>query len=159
MSADATIRLATSVDAARVAALSRDLIEHGLGWSWTPQRVHQSIVDPATNVVIAVSAGARVGFGIMKYRDDDAHLLLLAVATGHARCGFGAGLLGWLEASARAAGLAQVHLEARESNAAARAFYLRLGYRECQVVDGYYQGREASVRMSKDLRVAHPESA
>ena len=31
-----SIRLATSQDAALIAEMSRDYIEHGLGWSWTP---------------------------------------------------------------------------------------------------------------------------
>lgn len=44
-----SIRLAAPSDAFRVAEMSRDLIEQGLGWSWTPRRVVHSIVDPDTN--------------------------------------------------------------------------------------------------------------
>ena len=133
--------------------MSRDRIEHGLGWSWTPLRVAQSIADPLTNVaVVPDPAGELLGFAIMKYRDEEAHLLLLAVQTARARQGIGTALVAWLEKVALTAGLERVLLEARHTNTAARAFYGRLGYTERQVVPGYYQGREASVRMVKELR-------
>jgi len=159
MIADVTIRLARRSDAPHIAAMSRDLIEHGLGWSWTPRRVLRSIDDADTNVAVALIAGESVAFAIMKYKDDDAHLLLLAVQPSHARRGIGAALLAWLEQTALVAGVGQVYLEARLSNAAARAFYRRLGYSEIQTVPGYYQGREASIRMAKDLWLQRPAPA
>lgn len=154
MQALPTLRLATRADAPGIAALSRDRIEHGLGWSWTAPRVLRSIRDRATNVVVAVDAGRLLGFGIMKYHDDEAHLLLLAVQARAGRRGIGSALVDWLEQSARIAGIGQVYLEARLTNGAARAFYARLGYREIQTLPGYYQGVEACVRLAKDLWLA-----
>ncbi|MFL6662346.1 MAG: GNAT family N-acetyltransferase [Rhizobacter sp.] len=159
MELDLTIRLALAGDAVPVARMSRDLIEHGLGWSWTPRRVQRSIADPKTNVAVAVIRDTQVGFGIMKYHDDEAHLLLLAVQPLCAGRGIGTALVGWLEASARVAGIGQVYLEARAANFSARSFYKRLGYGEVQVVPGYYQGVESSVRMAKDLWLEQPTSA
>lgn len=150
-SSTTSIRFATRADAGVIAAMSRDLIEHGLGWSWTRERVLRSQRHPDTNAVIALRGDDRAGFGIMKYGDEEAHLLLLAVHPGHARHGVGSSLVGWLEASARVAGIGRVTLEARHSNGAAHAFYLALGYEQTQVMPGYYGGREASVRMSKAL--------
>lgn len=152
-----TLRLARPADAQSIARLSRDRIEAGLGWRWTETRVLHSLADPATNVIVAQSAGTvsraaePLGFGIMKYRDDEAHLLLLAVRADACRRGAGTALVGWLETSARAAGLGQIYLEARVTNAAARAFYAALGYLEIQTLPGYYSGREACVRLAKDL--------
>jgi len=132
--------------------MSRDLIERGLGWSWTPLRVARCIAAADTNVLVAArGAGMPLGFGIMKYADDEAHLLLLGVDPAHARRGLGAALVAWLEDSARVAGVGPVYVEARATNAAARAFYRRLGYGEIQRLPGYYGGVEASVRMAKDL--------
>lgn len=142
------LRLAGAADAPRIAGLSRELIEHGLEWSWTPARVRRAIADPQTNVVVTDRV---TGFGIMKYHDTEAHLLLLAVDPAHARAGTGSALLGWLERSARVAGIARIGLEARVGNEAARAFYRHLGYHDIAVLPGYYQGVEASVRMVKDL--------
>ncbi len=151
-----TLQLATAADADGIARLSRDRIETGLGWRWGGWRVRRSIADGATNVVVAVAAGELAGFGIMKYGDDEAHLLLLAVAAGCVRRGVGGSLVDWLEASARTAGLGQVLLEVRAANAGARAFYGGLGYVPLQRLPGYYQGRETAVRMAKDLWEADP---
>ena len=155
--AEPALRLAEHGDAGAIATLSRDRIEHGLGWRWTAPRVLRSIADPASNVIVAGTAGPErqlTGFGIMKYRDDEAHLLLLAVAAHAGRRGIGTALVAWLEGSARVAGIGQVYLEARLTNAAARAFYARLGYHEIQTLPGYYRGVEACVRLAKDLWVA-----
>ena len=96
-----SIRFADRADALAIAEMSRDLIEKGLGWSWTKERVTRCLRHPDTNVVIAVRNADRAGFGIMKYGEEEAHLLLLAVRPAHARCGVGRRLVDWLEASAR----------------------------------------------------------
>jgi ribosomal-protein-alanine N-acetyltransferase len=156
MISNLTIRLATPGDANEIACLSRDRIEQGLGWSWTAARVLRSIRDTSTNVVVAQDGLRLVGFGMMKYHDDEAHLLLLAVHAHSGRMGIGGALVDWLEQSALVAGVGQVYLEARQSNAAARAFYAKRGYREIQTLAGYYQGREACVRLAKDLWLQSP---
>jgi ribosomal-protein-alanine N-acetyltransferase len=146
-----SIRLATRADAAAIAEMSRDLIERGLGWSWTRERVLRSLRHPDTNAIVAVRDADRAGFGIMKYGDDEAHLLLLAVKPSHRRCGVASEMLAWLERSAEVAGVGRITLEARASNDGARAFYRRHGYAQAQLLPGYYGGRETSVRMVKDF--------
>jgi len=158
MSTELSLRLAIRDDATTIARLSRDRIEQGLGWSWTTPRVLRSIRDRETNVVVAMSASVPLGFGIMKYHDDEAHLLLLAVGDAHTRRGIGTALVDWLERAALVAGIGRVMLEARATNADARLFYQRLGYREIQSLPGYYQGREACVRLAKDLWVGRAVS-
>ena len=155
MTPDATstsIRLATRADAAAIAEMSRDLIEHGLGWSWTEDRVSQTLRRDDTNAIVAMQTRERIGFGLMRYGDEHAHLMLLAIKPRFARRGIGSALLEWLERSARVAGLARISLEVRFANTAARSFYTRRGYVRAKLLPGYYSGREASVRMVKDLR-------
>jgi len=146
-----SIRFANRADALAVAEMSRDLIESGLGWSWTKERVMRSLRHPDTNAVVAERRADRAGFAIMKYGEEEAHLLLLAVKPAHARLGVGTTLLEWLERSAQVAGIARISLEARAGNVAAHAFYRRLGYVAAQLLPGYYGGRETSVRMVKAL--------
>ena len=50
---DLSLRLARASDAAAIANLSRDLIEYGLRWRWTEQRVAASISADNTNVLVA----------------------------------------------------------------------------------------------------------
>ena len=87
MIADVAIRLATRADAVGIAHMSRDSIEHGLPWSWRPERVTRAIQDPDTDVAV-VDDGAVLGaFGIMSFSENDAHLLLLAVRQARRRNG------------------------------------------------------------------------
>lgn len=145
------IQLALPGDAATIARMSRDLVECGLGWRWTPKRILDGICDGATNVAVARDGRRLAGFGIMAYRDEEAHLLLLAVQASYRRRGIGSALVAWLEAPALAAGIGMVRLEARRTNRAALAFYRRLGYKEMQVIHGYYRGMEDCVWIAKDL--------
>lgn len=144
-------RLARQEDSPAIAAMSRDFIEQGLGWSWTRQRVARSIANPHTNVVTAWHGERLVGFGVMNYRDDEAHLLLLAVRDAERRRGVGSALIAWLERTALVAGIGVIQLETRAINRGARAFYAKLGYTEIAAVAGYYRGLELGIRMSKDL--------
>lgn len=132
------IRLAQRADAPGIAALSRVAIEHGLPWRWTPERVRRSIADASTNVIVAHLGEEPVGFAAMKYGDDTAHLLLMAVRRDARRQGVGQAMLHWLEAVARTAGIARLRLEARHDNTAALAFYGRFGFVQHALAHGYY---------------------
>lgn len=145
------IRLATQQDAQSIACLSRDCIERGLGWRWTPQRVLRSIANPSVNVAVCSGSAGLSGFGIMHYGIEDAHLLLLAVEPARRRHGVATALMAWLEASARTAGLGAIWLEMRSANTAAGAFYKTLGYRQLGRVRGMYNGVEDGARYAKDL--------
>ena len=146
-----SLRLARPGDATTIAKLSRDLIEYGLQWRWTPPRVAASIRANNVNVLVAGIGEKIAGFAIMRYRDDDAHLDLLAVAPPYRRAGVGRQLLEWLEECAVVAGIFRVVLEVRAGNEGAQLFYQRLGYRALAQLPGYYQGSEAALRMGRDL--------
>lgn len=156
MIADAVIRLATLADAADIALMSRDFIEHGLPWSWREDRIARAIRDPDTNVVVAGERHALIAFGIMSYPDNDAHLLLFAVRPSHRRKGVGSAVLHWLEAVARTAGNKRIHVECRKSNTVARNFYAELGYHERVISRGRYLGIEDGVRLEKWLASGSP---
>ena len=145
------ITLAAPADAASISVLSREAVEYGLAWRWTERRVLRCIRDETTNVVVVRRAGAVVGFAIMKYGEDEAHIVLFAVRETERRGGLGAALLAWLEATARVAGIRRIRLEARAGNAAARSFYSGQGFRDSGVSPGYYEGMEDAVRLIKTL--------
>ena len=145
------VSLAHVVDAYQVATMSREIIEHGLQWSWTPERVGRCILASDINVVTAKSDGVLIGFGIMFYGHSKAHLNLLGVDADWRSLGIGGRLLQWLESCALTAGLESCQLELRESNSKARQFYTRHGYSEVERVKGYYQQRENAIRMAKNL--------
>jgi [ribosomal protein S18]-alanine N-acetyltransferase len=155
-----SLGLARIADAPAIARMSRDLIEDGLGWAWTPRRVAASVRGRDALVVVArpdhPSKDVRriervVGFAIMRYGDDDAHLDLLAVAPDVRRRGLGRALVEWLEKPALVAGITSIFLEVREANRGAQAFYERLGYQTLGRLPRYYQGRESALRMGREL--------
>lgn len=129
------------------------MIEVGLGWSWTPKRIIRSLQHAEINVAVACDAQGIVGFGIARYRAQQAHIPLFAVDGAHRRAGIGTALMRWIEATALTAGIGVIYLEARHANSGARAFYRALGYREIGTVPGMYRGIETGVRLVKDLWV------
>jgi len=145
------IRLATISDALRIAEMSRDIIESGLGWSWTPSRIAREINDQYSNVVVTLEGNDVIGFAVMKYLDGEAHLNLFGVHPNHRRKGVGTRMIKWLEETALINGNGVVYLETRLKNRGARKFYKSLGYKVIQRIPGYYKGRETAVRMAHDL--------
>jgi ribosomal protein S18 acetylase RimI-like enzyme len=145
------IRPGSPGDAVQIAEMSRQLIEVGLGWSWTPGRILRSLQEPDTNVAVAHDSGHIIGFGITQYGLHEAHIALFAVDRANRRRGVGTALITWIEATALTAGIGAIYLEARLNNVAARAFYRQLGYREIRIEPGMYRGIETGVRLAKDL--------
>lgn len=146
-----TLELASLRDADAIASMARDLIEHGLGWSWGPARVRKAIANNDTNALVAREDKRVVAFAIMYFGDTTAHLNLLAVAPRYQRRGIGTRLLNWLIESALVAGITNINLELRATNLKARCFYRRMGFRDTALVPNYYGGRETAVRMSRDI--------
>ena len=151
MSELATVGLARPADAREIAEMSRDLIEQGLTWSWTPARVQHFISGADSSVIVARRDWRIAAFAIMHFGDEVAHLNLLAVATAHRRQGLGSQLIRWLTATAIEAGVFSINLELRTNNSHARDFYASLGFEPAGVIQGYYQGREAALRMTRRL--------
>jgi ribosomal protein S18 acetylase RimI-like enzyme len=152
------IRLATAADALVIADMSREYIEHGLGWSWNTARIAASIADASTNVAVVDLSSGMVAFGIMHYGEHTAHLALLAVHPRHRNRGIATRLVTWLEKSADAAGIERIRVEARSDNPAALAFYRKQGYQQTGRLANYYRGVLDAVRLEKTLRVAVRES-
>ena len=153
------IRLATVSDAREIASMSRDLIEHGLPWTWRPERVARAIAAPDTNVAVVRDTDKLLGFGIMEHLDIDAYLVLFAVRAITQRQGIGGELLSWLEGSALVAGALRIRLEARRDNVAARCFYNERGYHEVAIASRRYSGTLDGIHLEKWLRVTDRSDA
>jgi ribosomal-protein-alanine acetyltransferase len=153
------LSLAKNTDAATIAEMSRRYIEAGLPQSWNEQRVDRCIRHADCAVLTARDNRRIVGFAIMEFLDEHAHLSLLAVHPGHRQQGIGAELVRWLESSARTAGIFMIRLEMRENNADAKAFYEHLGYQQVGHRKAYYSGIEDACCMARDLTVAPPSRA
>ena len=151
-----SLGLASFADAVTIATVSRDEIESGLPWSWTPARVERALRQRDVNVVVAKDANVLAGFGIMKYDDDGANLGLLAVTKAYRRRGTATRIVAWLEQVAVCAGLFDVTVQLRERNTVAKAFYEKLDFEVIDHVRAYYPHREKAIVMAKRLSVNTP---
>ena len=99
--------------------------------------------------------GALVGYYLLMYAVDEAHLLDVAVAAGRQGQGLGRYLLDRIGARARERGMDSILLEVRPSNLRALDVYHRYGYREIGRRKGYYPAhgglREDAIVMRLDL--------
>ena len=146
------IEFATFSDAAEIGMMSRNDIEHGLGWKYTPERIMKLIGDDSKNVVVARVESKLAGFGIMAYHDDQANLDLLAVKRCFRRMKIGTQIVQWLEEVAMTAGIFNVFVQVRAKNTGAVEFYKSLGFSVLDEKKGYYSGVEAGLIMAKSWR-------
>jgi len=151
-----TIQLADIEDALCIAEMSRDLIETGLGWSWTPSRVLKAIKEKGSNVIVTREGNQIIGFAVMRYLEAEAHLDLFCVLPYHRRKGVGTRMIKWLEETVLCNGTGVVYLETRLSSKEAREFYISLGYEVIQHIPAYYRGTESAVRLAHDLWYRKP---
>ncbi len=159
--------LARVSEAPLIARMSRDYIEHGLNWRWQTPQIRNLIQDSESVALCARTQPLRqgdptaakpyrdgdvLGFGIMTYGLETAHLMLLAILPRARRRNIASNLLDWLEETAITAGVSRIELEVRAGNTGARAFYRERGYHERDYLAGYYGGQESAFRMTRNLR-------
>jgi ribosomal protein S18 acetylase RimI-like enzyme len=147
-----TFQFASRSDAPVIASLSRDLIEEGLGWQYRTERIRELIGDTETIALVGRGGESTIGFSIMTFGDERAHLVLLAVRPAYQRRGIARRMTQWLVESAATAGIASIHVELRVRNKAAYEFYRSIGFAETLRLAGYYRGRETAIRMMRMLR-------
>ena len=82
---------------------------------------------------------------------ERAEIVSLAVAPAARRAGTASALMRRTLAGLRSGRVRRAFLMVRESNAAARAFYQRFGFRRARRVRHYYENREDGIRMILDL--------
>ena len=64
---DVQLGYADIADAQAISLLSRDFIEHGLGWAYRPERIERYVRDPDAVVLVARARRNVAGFAIMQF--------------------------------------------------------------------------------------------
>jgi ribosomal-protein-alanine N-acetyltransferase len=134
-----------TADLDRVMEIEPALYSH----PWTRGNFDDSLTAGYSCWVVECN-GAVAGYGVLMIGVREAHLLNLSVAVAWQRRGFGRMLLEHFMRVARASDAAQLFLEVRPSNVAARRLYVEFGFREITVRRGYYpsgRGREDAILM------------
>lgn len=79
------------------------------------------------------------GYSIVRWIEDEAELLNIAVSCPERGKGIGGELLDYVVRALEERGIRHIFLEVRDSNAAARALYQSRGFRELARRTGYYR--------------------
>jgi ribosomal-protein-alanine N-acetyltransferase len=107
-----------------------------------------------TRLRVADVAGRVVGYAVVWIVADQAELGNLAVAPAWRRNGLGARLLGLVLEEVAAAGVRELFLEVRESNASAQRLYARNGFKQVGRRPGYYSNPKEDALVLR-RRIAH----
>ena len=148
----ATVQLLSAADIEAVVEIERLSNSH----PWTERNFYDALASGYL-CLIARDHGAVSGFAVARLLGDEAELLLIAVTPEMRRQGVA--LLLWIELAERlqASGARTVHLEVRESNRPAQAFYRSRGFTQSGVRPKYYPNgaheseREDAVLMKVSL--------
>jgi ribosomal-protein-alanine N-acetyltransferase len=128
----------------------------GYSFPW-PESVFLDCFRPNYRLWGLTRAGDLVGYAVVAYMVDEAHLLNICISARHRRSGLARHLLRHLVQEAAREGMAQVLLEVRISNQPATDLYLDEGFAEIGVRPGYYpssSGREDARVLSLALGAA-----
>jgi ribosomal-protein-alanine N-acetyltransferase len=112
------------------------------------------LVDAAGEAADGALVGSIVGYFLLMYAVDEAHLLDVAVAAGRQGAGVGRLLLDRIAARARDKDMATIFLEVRPSNERALQVYRRYGYTEIGRRKGYYPAHEGKREDAIIMRLA-----
>lgn len=117
--------------------------------------VRRFLTVSTARVLVAVNgAGAMLGnlIGLRRVGSRALRIYSVVVAPEARGLGIGQRLVEALQALALAEGCDRVTLEVRADNAAARALYAKLGYREAALLPGYYEDGSDGLRLVRAVR-------
>ncbi|MDD2943266.1 MAG: ribosomal protein S18-alanine N-acetyltransferase [bacterium] len=97
---------------------------------------------------VVEQAQVLMGYAFFRLLAPEAELLKICVNSSYLRQGYAGRILAEARTVLRANGVTVLHLEVRESNLAARKFYLREGFTETGVRPRYYSGGENAILYS-----------
>lgn len=121
---------------------------------WSRDEFTTLLAVPRTAALIISHGGEPTGFGLYRQAADEAEILTLAMRPLFRRRGLGRSLMREIESELKGSGTHSLFLEVAASNAAARALYARVGFREAGRRKDYYaraSGREDALVLRKAL--------
>ncbi len=149
---DPNIRKMVATDVARVHII--DVATDPSPWS---EKLIRDCLNIGYDCWVLATREEVIGFVILNYGAQEAHILKLAVIQNEQGKGLGKKLLEYLIALAKIKGIAEIFLEVRKSNEKAIRLYKSLFFVEIGVRKGYYPANEVRGIASEDaLTMALP---
>ena len=147
------IRAMTHEDLAQVSDIERR--SYDFPWS---HGVFRDCLLAGYQCVVLEREEIAAGYAILSIAAGEAHILNLCIDQAHRARGYGEALLDEMLSRSRDAGVDEVFLEVRPSNATALALYQKKGFHQIARRPAYYQardGREDAVVLSKKLTAGY----
>ena len=147
------IRAMTHEDLAQVSDIERR--SYDFPWS---HGVFRDCLLAGYQCVVLEREDIAAGYAILSIAAGEAHILNLCIDQAHRARGYGEALLDEMLRRSRDAGVDEVFLEVRPSNATALALYQKKGFHQIARRPAYYQardGREDAVVLSKKLTAGY----
>ena len=142
------VRDATAADLPALLALERDAPTAA---HWSEAEYHRLFAAPSGRLALIVRDESVRGFIVAREVGLEWEIENIVVASAFRRCGLGARLVQELLEMACNRGAQALYLEVRESNAAARALYSKLGFAEIGRRKVYYQNPEEDALLYKKI--------
>lgn len=123
------------------------------------RRSFRHMLTRAKAVILVMEAGADLlGYALVLFHAGTGMARLYSIAVAPRWQGMGAGrrLLDAAEGAARAHGVIAMRLEIRRDNPRALALYQASGYRQLDILPGYYEDHQDGLRLEKTLTGARP---
>lgn len=129
--------------AGELAALHGKLFED----RWDESAIKSLLEHPASTSLIAVAGDPKTikGFVIAQLAADEAEIVSIGVAPDWQRAGLGKRLIEGLIRASKNGGANKIFLEVADDNAAARALYASLGFKETGRRKAYYRRASTTV--------------
>lgn len=137
-------------DLPQVLAMEQSLV----AFPWTIGHFADSLAAGHLAWLLRTATGELIAYAVLQIVLDEAELLNIGVRADCQGRGVGRQFLEFLCAQARQRGAAQMFLEVRVSNTAARALYAGQGFQQTGERAHYYpaaQGRETALLLTKTL--------
>jgi ribosomal-protein-alanine N-acetyltransferase len=134
------INLMHDVDLSTVASIERKSYDYP--WS---ENIFRDCLSSGYTCLVAKRNDLLVGYTILSFALNEAHILNFCIDKDHRNLGFGDKLLDFLIAKSRSEGAEKIFLEVRPSNKKAIALYLKKGFEKIAKRSSYYKhahGRE-----------------
>ncbi|WP_293372600.1 N-acetyltransferase [Nevskia sp.] len=150
MTADVVVRCGKADDVDAMLALEEVFPSDRM----SRRSVQHFLKAPTARVLVAESASdAMLGnvIGLRRAHSRAMRIYSLVVAADARGLGIGQKLVAALETLAANEACDRVTLEVRADNAAARALYAKLGYRETEALPGYYEDGSDGLRLSRAI--------
>lgn len=120
--------------------------------AWTSQSIKDTFSQKQAFITIVQLAGFVAGYCIIYHVPEEAEIARIAVDSRFRRRGLGKGLLDYTCSCCRQMQIDRMLLDVRESNAPARAFYKKYGFKTDGVRKNFYEmPKENAILMSLQL--------